>query len=207
MFRVRYTNMNRALTLAPLNTLQRDLTVLWVASQGHLVLFVEAGKEALLQRALERLPLARLSRADFCPQDKLGAPLRLSFDDVPPDAPHRLAQALGRGAVRLRWQGGLLRCEVLGEPERIERALAECWPGAQVVTGWQRARALFDKGVELPPGRVALPNAGDYPTLASRNRALPTFDAPPSCTGAASVANGLLLGRQEADGRPVHLPV
>ena len=72
MFRVRFDNRGRALTMAPLNTLQRDLSVLWVASQGHLVLFVEAGNDALLQRALERLPLARLSRADFLPQGKLG---------------------------------------------------------------------------------------------------------------------------------------
>ncbi len=199
MFRVRYTNLDRELTLACLNTLQRDLTVLWVCSQGRPVLFVDAGNVPLLQRALERLPLLRLSRADFDPQDKLGAPLRVMFDTMSPEQPFRLALALGRGAVRLTWQSGLLRCEALGDSERIEQALADVWPEAQAVAGWRRAKALFDKGVELPPGRVALPNADDRPTLASRNRALPVFERP--------LTNGLLLGHQESDGHPLHLPI
>jgi hypothetical protein len=232
MFRVRYDNQGRGLTLAPLNVLQRDLGVLWVASQGHLILFVDAANEALLQRALGDLPLARLSRAaSFDPQARLGAPVRLLFDEMPPDRAHRLALALGRGAVRLAWREGLLRCEVLAGPERIGRALAEVWPEAQALTGWRRIRGHLDKGIPLPPGRIALPDARAYPTLASRNTHLPVFgpcedsapcgdSAPPTRDSApcgdsvpwrrdsdALLPSGLPLGRQEANGRPVHLPV
>ncbi len=211
MFRVRYYNQGRELTLTNLNVLQRDLTVLWVVSGGHPVLFVNAGNEALLQRALETLPLVRLSRASFDPRERLGAPIPLSLDDVPPDRAHRLALALGRGAVRLAWRDGLLRCFCLAPQEVVVRALGEVWPEAEAMTGWRRVKTHFVKGIALPPGRIALPDVDAYPTLASRNGAL-VGDRVLAGGGNLSAldpssTDGLPLARQEADGRPVPLPI
>ena len=98
MFRVRYDDQGRELNLAPLNVLKKDLTLTWVSSQGHLVLFADAGNKALLCRALEELPLVRLSEVKFDPAD-LGQAVPVTFTDFP-----------HTGRTVWRWPCGVGRC-------------------------------------------------------------------------------------------------
>jgi len=199
MFRVRYDDQGRELNLAALNVLKKDLTLLWVSSQGHLVLFADAGNKALLRRALEELPLVRLSEVKFDPAD-LGEAVPVTFTDFTPHRAHSLALVLWRGAIRLTWRDGLMSCEIFTQaPEKLQEMLAE-WPGTQIVTGWlNRLKAAFtEQGIELAPGNLALPDVETYPTLASRNKKLLSTPMPSS--------QGLPFAVQEADGQPVHLP-
>ncbi len=198
MFRVRYDDQGRELNLAPLNVLKKDLTLTWVSSQGHLVLFADAGNKALLRRALEELPLVRLSEVKF-DVTELGEAVPITFSEFPPHQAHSLALALWRGAVRLTWRDGLMSCEVFTETPEQFLEMLETWPDTKAVTGWRgKLKALFaEQGVEIAPGRLALPDVETYPTLASRNKELLGMSTPPS--------QGLPFAVQEADGQMVHL--